>query len=60
MENSGWARRIAIPAGALAIAGMGLTVGCSATKESPSPTGHPATSNVDSKTNVKRPGTGDN
>ena len=60
MENSGWARRIAIPAGVLAIAGMGLTVGCSATKGSPSPTGDPSSSTVDSKTNVKRPGTGDN
>jgi hypothetical protein len=42
------------------ITGMGLTVGCAAPKESPSPTGKPTTGMVDSKTNVKRPGTGDN
>ena len=61
MENSGWARRIALCIGGLAIVGMGLTSGCSATKESPSPTGDSPTSNsVDSKTNVNRPGTGDN
>jgi PBP1b-binding outer membrane lipoprotein LpoB len=47
-------------AGGLAIVGMGLTAGCSASKESPSPTGDPTTSKVDSKTNVNRPGTGDN
>ena len=62
MDNSGWARRFALCAGGLAIVGMGLTAGCSATKESPSPTGDPTTSKVkvDSKTNVNRPGTGDN
>jgi PBP1b-binding outer membrane lipoprotein LpoB len=60
MENSGWARRIALCTGGLAIVGMGLTAGCSATKESPSPTGDATTSKVDSKTNVNRPGTGDN
>ena len=70
MENSGWARRFALCVGGLAIVGMGLTAGCSATKESPSPTGDPTTSKVDSKnnttskvdskTNVNRPGTGDN
>jgi PBP1b-binding outer membrane lipoprotein LpoB len=59
MENSGWARRIVLYAVGLAIVGMGLA-GCSATKESPSPTGDPTTSKVDSKTNVNRPGTGDN
>ena len=60
MENSGWARRIALCAGALAIAGLGVTAGCSSTKESKSPTGDPTSTTVDSKTNVKRPGTGDN
>lgn len=60
MENSGWARRIVLYAVGLAIVGAGLTAGCTATKESPSPTGNPTTSKVDSKTNVNRPGTGDN
>ena len=60
MENSGWGRRILSGAVGLAIVGMGLTAGCSANKESPSPTGDSPTSQVDSKTNVKRPGTGDN
>jgi PBP1b-binding outer membrane lipoprotein LpoB len=48
-----------LAAGAV-IVGMGLTAGCAAPKESPSPTGKTTTSMVDSKTNVKRPGTGDN
>ncbi len=60
MANSGRARRIVLYAVGLAIVGSGLTAGCAATKESPSPTGGPTTSQVDSKTNVKRPGTGDN
>lgn len=60
MKNPGWSKQFVLYAGALAIVGMGLTAGCSATKESPSPTGDPTTSKVDSKTNVKRPGTGDN
>ena len=51
-------------AAGLVITGLGLTAGCAAAKESPSPTGdptgNPTTSKVDSKTNVKRPGTGDN
>ena len=48
MENSGWARRIALCAGGLAIVGMGLTAGCSA-KESPAPSNSPAPSGMDSK-----------
>ena len=49
MENPGWARRVALCVGGLAIVGMGLT-GCSATQESPSPTGDSPTSNsVDTK-----------
>jgi hypothetical protein len=56
-------------AAGLVITGISLTAGCAAAKESPSPTGNstgnpttnnPTTSKVDSKTNVKRPGTGDN
>ena len=64
MSNSRRTRPLTVLAAGLVITGMGLTAGCAAAKESPSPTGNstgnPTTSKVDSKTNVKRPGTGDN
>jgi hypothetical protein len=64
MSNSRRTRPITVLAAGLIITGLGLTAGCAAAKESPSPTGNstgnPTTSKVDSKTNVKRPGTGDN
>jgi len=64
MDNSRRTHRFTVLAAGLVITGMGLTAGCAAAKESPSPTGdptgNPTTSKVDSKTNVKRPGTGDN
>ena len=47
MTNSTLTRRIALCAGAVAIAGMGLTVGCSA-KQAPAPT-EPAQNSVDAK-----------
>ena len=47
MNNSTLTRRIALCAGAVAIAGMGLTVGCSA-KQAPAPT-EPTQSSVDAK-----------
>ena len=53
-------RPITLLAAGLVITGMGLTAGCAAAKESPSQTGSTTTSMVDGKTNVKRPGTGDN
>jgi hypothetical protein len=52
MEKADLARKIALCAGALAIAGTGLTAGCSSTKESKSPTGDPTSNSVDSKTNM--------
>jgi hypothetical protein len=61
-ENSRRTRRFTLIAASLVITGMGLAAGCASTKESPSPSpsGNSTTSKVDSKTNVKRPGTGDN
>lgn len=47
MTHSILARRFALCVGGLAIAGMGLTVGCSA-KQSPAPTA-PVQNSVDSK-----------
>ena len=65
MNHSRRSHRFTVLAAGLVITGLGLTAGCAAAKESPSPTGNsttnnPTTSKVDSKTNVKRPGTGDN
>jgi hypothetical protein len=55
MINSGLTRRIALCVGAVAIAGMGLTVGCS-TKQSPAPTDSTQNS-IDSKApTAKTPG----
>ena len=60
MDRSRHTHRFTLLAAGLVITGLGLTAGCAAAKESPSPTGSPTTSKVDSNTNVKRPGTGDN
>ena len=60
MDNSRRTHRFTLLVAGLVVAGIGLTAGCAAAKESPSQTGNPTTGMVDSKTNVKRPGTGDN
>ncbi len=60
MEKPRRTHRFTVLAAGLLITGIGLTAGCAAAKESPSQTGNPTTSKVDSKTNVNRPGTGDN
>ena len=60
MDTSRRTRPFTLLAAGLVITGLGLTAGCAAAKESPSQTGSTTPSMVDSKTNVKRPGTGDN
>ena len=52
MQNSGFARRVALSVAGLAVVGMGFTVGCSP-KQAPAPT-QQTEDQVDSKRSVKK------